>query len=276
MATRKPPRPTPAALRSLDREEVRQAIETVLMSRRAPEALDVLVELGLMDVWLPEVAALVGFGEGAVRHKDVWKHSKQVVWQSVPTVTLRWAALLHDIGKVRTRGVDDRGQVHFHRHAEVGAAMFQKHIAPRIGLQGDVAGRIHFLIYHHLRPGQYDESWTDSAVRRFLREMGDGFDELLKLSRADITTARKERRRAALRQISHLSRRSKSLAAADAKGKPLPKGLGTVMSETLGIPPSKRLGELRALLELQVQQGVLEAHRQADYYVAWLRQSGHA
>ncbi len=268
----RPRRPSEEAWRALSAAEVRAYVDPLLLGRRPDAGLDALLELGFLDAWLPEIAAMVGFGDGEWRHKDVWKHTKQVVWQSVPRLSVRWGALLHDIGKIKTRSIDDDGEVHFFGHSEVGAAMFKKRVARRLGFEGELHARIHFLILHHLRASQYDGSWTDSAVRRFAREMGDGLKDLLDLSRADITTKRPEKRKRGLRQISELSRRVKDLAALDARVAPLPKGLGTALSEALGIPPSRRLGELRKELEQRCERGELAAQQSIEFYLAWVRE----
>jgi poly(A) polymerase len=252
--------------------ELRGYLDRLMLARRPDAGLDALLEIGALDAWLPEVAAMVGFGDGEWRHKDVWKHTKQVVWQSVPRIEVRWGALLHDIGKIKTRSVGDNGEVHFFGHSEVGAAMFKKRVARRLGFEGALRERLHFLILHHLRASQYDGSWTDSAVRRFAREMGGGLKDLLDLSRADITTKRPEKRKRGLRQISELSRRVKELATLDAKVAPLPKGLGTALSDTFGIPPSKRLGELRKALEDRCEAGELPSQQPVEYYLDWLRE----
>ncbi len=140
---------------------------------------------------------MVGFGDGEWRHKDVWKHTKQVVRQAVPRIEVRWSALFHDIGKVRTRTISPGGEVHFFGHAEVGARMFDKmnRREKLFSAEETLRAEIRFLVLHHLRASQYDGSWTDSAVRRFAREMGPHLEDLLCLSRADITTKRPEKKR---------------------------------------------------------------------------------
>jgi poly(A) polymerase len=250
---------------------VRRELDALMLGRRPDLGLDALLETGFLDAWLPEISAMVGFGDGEFRHKDVWKHTKQVVWQSVPRLNVRWGALLHDIGKLKTRSVGDNGEVHFFGHSEVGASMFKKRVAKRLAFEGELFTRVHFLILNHLRASQYDGSWTDAAVRRFAREMGDGLKDLLDLSRADITTKRPEKKKRGLRQISELSRRIKALAARDAKVAPLPKGLGTAISETFGVPPSKRLGDLRKELERRCDQGELPAGQDVAFYLDFMR-----
>src|SRR5688500_3062304 len=139
-----PVRPTPEALRSLDVALVRVELDRLLLGRHTQEGLDALLEVGVLEVWLPEVHALVGFGDGEWRHKDVWRHTKQVVWQSVPRLSVRWGALLHDIGKVKTRSIDENGEEHFFGHSEVGAAMFRKRPAARLAFDGGMYDRVHF------------------------------------------------------------------------------------------------------------------------------------
>jgi len=148
--------------------------------------------------------------------------------------------------------------------------MFRKRVAKRLGFEGALYERIHFLILHHLRASQYDGDWTDAAVRRFYKQMGDGLRDLLDLSRADITTKRPERRKKGVRQISALAKRIRTLQEADARVPPLPKGLGDAIMERFGIPPSKRLGALRDQLEADADAGELEPGREAEYYLAWL------
>ncbi|MGB5809170.1 MAG: HDIG domain-containing metalloprotein [Polyangiales bacterium] len=265
-----PERPSPADWRALPLSELRKHLDRLLVSKHPEPGLDALHLVGCLDPWMPEVAAMVGFGDNEWRHKDVWKHTKQVVKQSVPRIEVRWGALLHDIGKPKTRRIDDRGNVTFYGHSEVGAAMFRKRVADRLGFEGALGERIHFLILHHLRASQYDEDWTDAAVRRFYKQMGNGLRDLLDLSRADITTKRPEKRRRGVRQISLLAKRIRDLQEEDNQVAPLPKGLGTEIMREFGVPPSKRLGDLMKRLMAEVEDGSLEAQRPADYYLAYL------
>ena len=266
-----PPRPTPAEWRALGVDDLRAHMDRLLLAKNPEPGLDALYQSGALDAWLPEVAAMVGFSDGEWRHKDVWKHTKQVVRQSVPRLEVRWGALLHDIGKLDTRRIDERGNVTFYGHSELGAAMFRKRVAKRLGFRGALRERVHFLILYLLRASAYDPSWTDSAVRRFYVQMGDGLRDLLDLSRADITTKRPEKRRRGVAQISALGKRVRELQAEDAKVAPLPKGLGTAIMAAFGVPPSKRLGDLMKQLTEDVETlDDLEPGRDADYYVEWL------
>jgi poly(A) polymerase len=266
----KPDRPAPAEWRAVPVAEFREQMDRLLCGKFPEPGLDAIDSVGGLDAWLPEVAAMVGFGDNEWRHKDVWKHTKQVVKQSVPRVEVRWGALLHDIGKPKTRRIDERGNVSFHGHAEVGAAMFRKRVADRLGFEGEQRERIHFLILHHLRAAQYDDSWTDAAVRRFYKQMGEGLRDLLDLSRADITTKRPEKRRRGVRQISLLAKHIRELQEEDSRVAPLPKGLGTVIMKEFGVPPSKRLGDLMKQLEDSVEAGDVESEQPAEYYIAYL------
>ncbi len=266
-----PERPTPAELRAVPVATLREHLDALLLGKHPEEGLEALHRVGVLDAWLPEVAAMVGFGDGEWRHKDVWKHTKQVVRQSVPRLAVRWGSLLHDIGKPKTRSTDDRGRIHFHGHAEVGAAMFRKRIAKRLAFEEPLRGRLHFLILQHLRASQYDGTWTDGAVRRFYKEMGEGLTDLLDLSRADITTKRPHRKKRGLRSISELGARIRELKKQDARVPPLPKGLGTAITEAFGVPPSKRLGDIRGALEARCEAGDLEPHQEIEFYVGHLR-----
>jgi poly(A) polymerase len=256
-----------ATTKTLPAPQVRDVLEQMLLGRGVHLALQWLHESGLLAAWLPELEATVDFSqEAGRRHKDVWEHTKQVVRQSVPRPVVRWAALLHDIGKVRTRTFTPDGGVHFHRHSEVGARMFEE-VARRFLFDKPTKQELRFLILHHLRPNQYESSWTDSAVRRFDRELNAHLTDLLDLSRADITSARPGKRQAGLRTISELSARIQSLRELDAAVPPLPTGIGNVMMEHFGLPPSRQIGDLKRALEQAVEQGELEPRREAAYYL---------
>jgi poly(A) polymerase len=254
---------------------VRAGIEAVIMGRSLDMGLQWMHDAGLLSVLLPELEATVDFSqEAGRRHKDVWEHTKQVVRQSVPKPAVRWAALLHDVGKVPTRVLLPDGRVTFHRHAEVGARMFDP-ISRRLGFEKPERQRIRFLILHHLRANAYEPAWTDAAVRRFDHEMGDGLEELLDLSRADVTSRRPGRRQEAVSNIHALKERILVIRELDARVPPLPPGLGNAIMEAFALPPSKRIGDLRKLCEDAVERGELEERRDAAYYVDYLRAAGH-
>jgi poly(A) polymerase len=254
--------------------QLRHTLEKVIMGKALGAGLQWMHDAGVLAAVLPELDATVDFSqEAGRRHKDVWEHTKQVVLQSVESPVVRWAALLHDIGKVRTRVMLPDGKVTFHRHAEVGARMFEP-IARRLGFDKPERHQIKFLILHHLRANAYEPGWTDAAVRRFDHEMGEHLDNLLDLSCADVTSRRPGRREEAIRNIEALKDRILAIRALDARVPPLPPGLGNAIMAAFNIPPSKRIGDLRKLCEDAVERGELEERREADYYVEFLRKSG--
>ncbi len=262
----------PADLACLAPADVRALLDRVMLGEYADEGLDSLLATGVLDAILPEVKAMVGFGDGEWRHKDVWKHTKQVVTQSVTRLEVRYGALFHDIGKVKTRSISPDGEVHFFGHAEVGARMFDKLGRPGKLFSHEPALRdeVRFLVLHHLRASQYDGKWTDSAVRRFAREIGPSLDNLLCLSRADITTKRPEKKRRGISMIDSLAERITELAALDAKQPPLPTGLGNELMTAFGIPPSKKLGDIKRALELAVEAGEIEERLESAAYVQFI------
>ena len=262
------------ALVELDSEKVRDGIEAVIMGRDLDLGLQWMHDAGILKVLLPELEATVDFSqEAGRRHKDVWEHTKQVVRQSVPKPAVRWAALLHDIGKVPTRVLLPDGRVTFHRHAEVGARMFDP-IAKRFGFDRGGRQKVRFLILHHLRANAYEPSWTDAAVRRFDHEMGESLDELLDLSRADVTSRRPGRRQEAVANIHALKERIVAIRELDARIPPLPPGLGNAIMEAFNLPPSRRIGDIRKLCQDAVERGELEERKEAPYYIEFLRRTG--
>ncbi len=250
-----------------------QGFTEVLLQNHVEVALEWLHLIGFIKHFYPELEATKHLQQEPGRHhKDVWEHTKLVVKQSVKRPAVRWAALLHDIGKVPTRTFTSSG-VHFHGHAEVGARMFDK-VNRRLPLENDLRRKVRFLIKYHLRSAQYEEDWSDSAIRRFARDMEKHLVDLLDLSRADITSKCPGRRRQLLFQISALSDRIDALRAEDAKGPNLPKGLGLEIIKRFDVPPSKTLGNLMKLIETKVEEGEIEKQRDFDYYLDWLEGSG--
>jgi len=262
----------PDDLRALSKNDLRSRLDRILLAPQADLGLDALLSSNVLDTVFPEVQSMVGFGDGEFRHKDVWKHTKQVVTQAEARLEVRWAALFHDIGKLKTRTFGPSGEVHFFGHAEVGARMFDK-LERREHLfteDATLKSSIRFLVLHHLRASQYDGQWTDSAIRRFARDMGPHLDDLLCLSRADITTKRAEKKRRGISMINALSERIAELAAEDAEIEPLPKGVGNAIMDAFGIPPSRRIGEIKRALEAAVEAGEIPAQQESEFYVEFL------
>jgi poly(A) polymerase len=263
-----------AALAELPPAKLRDALERIIMAPHLAEGLQWLHDAGALAVVLPELEATVDFSqEAGRRHKDVWQHTKQVVQQAPVQPLVRWSALLHDIGKVPTRVLLPDGRVTFHRHAEIGARMFDG-VSRRLQFDREARQRIRFLIYNHLRANAYHCSWTDSAVRRFGLEMGRYLDDLVELSLADVTSRRPGRKAEAANNIQELIARIEAVRAMDAKVPPLPAGLGNAFMQAFAIQPGKRIGELRKLCEDAIDRGELEERRDPIYYVEFLRAQG--
>jgi poly(A) polymerase len=255
-----------------DPAAVRARLDRVVMGADPELGLDALLAAGALDALFPEVSAMVGFGDGEWRHKDVWKHTKQVVRQAVPRLEVRWAALFHDIGKVKTRSISPEGKVHFLGHAEVGTRMFDKleRRMPLFSPEPSLRDTVRFLILHHLRANQYEQDWTDSAVRRFARELGLHLEDLLCLARADITTKRPEKKRRGLSQIDELQARIRQLAEEDAKVPPLPSGVGDEIMKAFALRPSRLIGDIKRALEQAIESGEIAPHQPCEAYVEFV------
>ena len=254
-------------------DDVRNLLDEIIMHENAEAGLEALNVSGALASLFPEVHAMVKFGDGEWRHKDVWQHTKQVVSQSVPKLEVRWAALFHDMGKVKTRTFSTSGEVHFFGHAEVGSRMFDKlhRRVPIFTKEDNLRNEIRFLVHNHLRAGQYDKSWTDSAVRRFSKEMGDSLENLMCLSSADITTKRPETKRKIMKNINELSFRIKELEALDAKLPILPKDIGDAIMSTFRIPPSRKIGEMKKTLEIAIESGEVKPGLHYNEYIKFIR-----
>jgi poly(A) polymerase len=256
-----------------DVKAVRDRLDRVVMGNDPEAGLDALLATNGLEAIFPEVQSMVGFSDAEWRHKDVWKHTKQVVRQAVPRIEVRWGALFHDIGKVKTRSITPDGKVHFFGHAEVGTRMFDKldHRMPLFVHEPTLRDTVRFLILHHLRPNQYESTWTDSAIRRFRKELGDHLEDLLCLARADITTKRPEKKRRGLSNISELASRIRELEAADAVVPPLPSGIGDDIMKAFELKPSRLIGEIKRALETAVEQGIVPSHQPSETYIEFIR-----
>ncbi|HMJ10565.1 MAG TPA: metal-dependent phosphohydrolase, partial [Polyangiaceae bacterium] len=139
--------------------------------------------------------------------------------------------------------------------------------------EGELYQRVHFLILNHLRASQYDGKWTDSAVRRFAREMGGNLEGLLCLSRADITTKRPEKKRRGIAMIDELALRITDLAAEDAKLPPLPTGVGNDLMIEFALPPSRLIGDVKRALEAAIDSGEIPGQQESRFYVEYVAQN---
>ena len=200
-----------SALEHVSEERIAAEMTRLLLADRPMESLDILCDTGLAAHFLPELLPLRGTSQDDRRHKDVFGHTLKVVENVPATPVLRWAALLHDIGKPKTKTEQD-GKVHFFRHETVGARMARR-ILRRLRFDRESIEQIQRLVAEHLRPNLYTPDWTDGAVRRFLRETEGITDDLFALSRADITSYRRSRVEAGVARVNHLEARCRALQA---------------------------------------------------------------
>ncbi len=250
------------------REEARPLLDRMLCGPRAALGLEELRRVGGLDVF-EHVEPIVGFGGGTQGHKDLWDHTKKVVEQAVPKTEVRWAALFHDVGKVRTIGRHD-GKIGFHGHEVLGARMFSGFARSGFLFSAEEESRIHDIILYLGRVESFEGEWTDSAVRRLMADLGDRLEDVMSLSSADITTGRDSKRQAVLRSIAELGARIASVRAEDALPR-LPKGLGDALCERLGIPRSRELGTLMKGLESRLRSGSIPPETSMDGYVEIVR-----
>ncbi|MBA2662123.1 MAG: HD domain-containing protein [Bradymonadaceae bacterium] len=255
----------------ISRERWLQEMNKMLRGQHVARALRFLHEVRLLGILLPEVASLVGLHESsAVHHKDVWEHTLQVIEQAPEREALRWAALLHDVGKAWTRVVHDDASVTFYRHEQQGAMLFEG-IAKRFAFDNAMAKEVGFIIRHHGRAPQYESGWSDAAVRRLVRELDPFVESLLEFARADLTTRIDDKRKEALAKIEQLTERIESLAARDDLRPVLPSGIGAALMASLGLKAGPRVGELKCVLEEHIIEGLIESGREAGYYIDYLK-----
>ncbi len=203
-----------ASLVSISRERVHEELNRLLLGPAPAGGVHLLCELGLAEHTLPDLLAMRGMRQEAGRHKDVFAHTLQVLDRTPPRLALRWAALLHDVAKPRTLSVQN-GQVHFFGHDRAGEKMARR-ILTDLKLDSATIDRVGRLVGLHLRANEYQTEWTDGAVRRLVREVGDDvLEDLLALSRADVTTGRADRRLTIARSVDELERRIEALRAAE-------------------------------------------------------------
>jgi poly(A) polymerase len=198
-----------AALERISRERIAEELNKILVSDRAALGIRLATDLGLMQFAIPEVLPMRGVSQRPLHHKDVFEHTLGVIENIPADLLLRWAALLHDIGKPATKSLHD-GAVHFFGHEDVGERIARR-ILTRLHFDRHFVDRVGKLIRMHLRVNSYDSEWTDSAVRRLMREAGDELDDLIQLSRADVTSYRTEKILAAARRADEFERRAQEL-----------------------------------------------------------------
>ena len=249
-------------------ERIRDELDKLLITDDPSSGLWFLVDTGLVEHFLPELPAMRLEQDPIHRHKDVLHHTIAVVAKTRPERLVRLAALLHDVGKPRTRAIGDGG-VSFHHHEVVGARMARDRMRALKYSNEDVEA-VSRLVYLHLRFHTYQMGWTDSAVRRFVRDAGPLLSELIELTRCDCTT-RNERKAAILsRRMDELEERIVELEASEELQAIRPDLDGDQIMAHLGISPGRDVGRaLDFLLEARLEEGPLgedEAYRRLD---AW-------
>jgi poly(A) polymerase len=261
-------------------ERIRDELTKLIRAPRPRDGLDLMVFTKLADHVLPELPALKLEVDEHHRHKDVYEHSLTVLEQAIdleprleldgPDFIVRFAALMHDIGKPRTRRYEDGGKVTFHHHDVVGAKMVRKRMR-ELRFSNDQVDAVGKLVELHLRFHGYGTGdWTDSAVRRYVRDAGDLLPRLHVLTRADCTT-RNARKAAALRAAyDHLEQRIARLAEQEELDKIRPDLNGDQIMEILGIPPGREVGAAwNYLLEMRLEHGPLGEDRARETLLAW-------
>ncbi len=260
-------------------ERIQVELDKLICGQYPIEAIDLLVETGLAERILPEIPGMKLTIDEHHQHKDVYQHSLTVLRQAIdledgdPDPVLRWAALLHDIGKPATRRHEDGGGVSFHHHEVVGAKMVRKRMRAlkySKAMVDDVAQ----LVFLHLRFHGYGEGrWTDSAVRRYVTDAGPLLDRLHKLVRADCTTRNRRRARRLQETYDDLERRITELAAAEDLSRVRPDLDGNAIMELLGLPPGPQVGEAwNYLKELRLDSGPLSREDAEAALLAWWAQ----
>jgi poly(A) polymerase len=260
-----------------DPVRVRKILDDILTSPSPGTGMEFLLRSGAFGALFPEIQAIRGLGDDpeASLHKDVWEHTKQVVAGVPNQLELRWAALLHDIGKARTRRVSKGGRVTFHGHDVVGYHMVAG-IQRRLQLfrsEELLYEGIRALVLNHLRPHGYDKKWSDSGVRRLLCDLGgpQGFDRLLVLARADLTTKNPTKRAKALARTAELQHRMMKIYNDDSAPR-LPKGTMGFIIERSGKPAGPWTADVKSDLEARLLDGRLPIDQPPEFYVeAWLK-----
>ncbi|MGW4958176.1 CCA tRNA nucleotidyltransferase [Nonomuraea sp. NPDC004186] len=260
-------------------ERIREELDKLVCGANPREGLRLLVETGLAAHVLPELPKLRLEIDEHHRHKDVYEHTLTVLDQAIaqeedgkPDRILRWAALLHDIGKPKTRRHETGGRVSFHHHEVVGAQMTKKRMT-ELKFPKDVVADVARLVELHLRFHGYGTGeWTDSAVRRYVRDAGHLLDRLHKLTRADCTTRNKRKATALSRTYDQLEERIARLADEEELAKMRPELDGNEIQRVLGIGPGPVVGQAyKFLLEIRLDKGVIGKEAATEALLEWAR-----
>ena len=263
-------------------ERIRDELDKLIVVDDPAAGLWFLVDTGLAEHFLPELPQMRLEQDPIHRHKDVLAHTIAVVGNVSPRKPdggsnriTRLAALFHDVGKPKTRSYAKGVGVTFHHHEVVGARMTRDRMQALRYSNEDVE-RVTRLVFLHLRFHTYRLGWTDSAVRRFVRDAEDQLDELVELTRSDCTTRNERKARTLRNRMDELVARIEALEEQEELAAIRPDLDGTAVMERLGVPPGPVVGEALAfLLELRLDEGPLdpeEAGRRLDAW--WAERSG--
>lgn len=249
---------------TISAERIRDELVKLISATHPGRGIDLLVATGLARWVLPELMDLRDCTDPAHRHKDVYRHTLAVVDNVIaleadrPDLTLRLAALLHDIGKPDTREIHRNGTVTFHHHDVVGARM-TRHRLRELRFDKDTIRDVGELVRMHLRFHTYKQGWTDAAVRRYVNDAGALFDRLNTLTRADVTTGNARRAAAIQRRVDELEARVADLQQREELDAIRPAVDGNRIMRHLQIGPGPAVGEAwRHLLELRLEQGEMD------------------
>ncbi len=249
-------------------ERIRDELDKLLVVDDPSDGLWFIVDTGLADHFLPELPQMRVEQDPIHRHKDVLAHTIAVVAKTRPRRIVRLSALLHDVGKPRTREFGPKG-VSFHHHEVVGARMARERMKALRYPKDDIEA-VSRLVFLHLRFHTYAMGWTDSAVRRFVRDAGPLLDDLIELTRCDCTTRNARRAATLAKRMDDLEARIAVLSEEEELASLRPDLDGAQVMAHLGIGPGRDVGEALAfLLEARIDEGPLgedEAFRRLD---AW-------
>ena len=268
-------------LADISAERVREELVRLLSSDAPRRGLELFVDTGLAAVVLPELPALQLESDEHAHHKDVYQHTLTVVDQAIdeekrrhpdspPDVVLRVAALLHDIGKPQTRRFEPGGVVTFYHHDVVGAKLAAKRMKA-LRFDNDTIDAVSKLIELHLRFfGYADQAWSDSAVRRYVRDASPHLERLHILVRADVTTRNKRKADRLAFAYDDLENRIAELAEREELQSIRPELDGEQIMGILGIPPGRDVGQAYAfLLELRLDEGIIGEDLATERLRAW-------
>ena len=259
-------------------ERIRDEFIKIVMSPNPRIGITTLVDTGLCDQFLPEIPKLRLEIDEHHHHKDVYEHTLTVVEQSMAleerlggaNLVIRLAALMHDIGKPKTRALIDGGGVSFHHHEVVGARMTKERLR-KLRFDHDVVEDVAKLVFLHLRfHGYGGGEWTDSAVRRYVRDAGELLTHLHVLTRADCTTRNKKKAENLASNYDHLEARINALMEEEELLKIRPDLDGHAIMEILGIKAGPQVGKAYDfLMELRLEHGPLGEERAKEELVSW-------